>query len=143
MSVIDEIKKYVITKRQILSIILILYASVIFFMLFTSDIPFATNILFLIIALLYLSASFGVFTNRLWGFSLSIILPIIVIFIALFRIFEVFYQSRALDEGAFIFFLLFNILILTFSLHVSSKSYRKKEFFESKSYSKKVISKRY
>ncbi|MFX0138939.1 MAG: hypothetical protein ACFFDN_35185, partial [Candidatus Hodarchaeota archaeon] len=78
------------------------------------------RIAFIIISFFYLVSGLGVLREKLWGFFLSIILPILMIIIGMSRNIDVFLHSRTIDEGLTLIFIIPNIFILPFSLYVAN-----------------------
>ena len=79
---------------------------------------------FAILVICYLSAALGVLRNRLWGFVLLLIAPAAAVFVALFRLVQVYSVSGAIDIGAALFILPINLAFLVASLYPSLRRMR-------------------
>ncbi|WP_455367784.1 hypothetical protein [[Eubacterium] cellulosolvens] len=140
MSILNEIKQYL--RKYILSIILALYGIFFIFAIFRA--PTSANsevkIGFYFLGFLYLISGLGISKKKLWSFFLAITIPIIMIFLGIFRIIELFIASKILDEGMLYLVLLPNLFILPLSFYVTSANGETKSKNKKFGFSFKTIS---
>jgi len=89
-----------------------------------SEVEPSTLLVFSALFVCFLFSAIGVFRNRPWGFVLMTLAPAGAIFVALFRLIQVYSVSGAFDTGSALLILPINCPFLVASLYLSLRRMR-------------------